>query len=86
MKIGSLNIRGLGAGVKKKKICSLISAEKLDSIAIQETKMGVLEDCVCQQLWGGVDYGCCYCPARRNSGWMISLWDANRGSMVFSFT
>lgn len=67
MKIGSLNIRGLGAGIKKKKIRSLIEAGKLDFIAIQETKMESMGESECELLWGGVDFGWYHCLACGNS-------------------
>lgn len=55
MKISSLNIRGLGAMINKKKIHSLISSENLDFMAIQETKMEVIDESLCQQIWGNID-------------------------------
>lgn len=50
MNIGSMNIRGLGAGVKKRKIRSLIAEEKLDFLVIQEMEMEVFNDALCEQL------------------------------------
>lgn len=39
MKIPSINIRGLSSRLEKERITSLIREEKVDFIAIQETKL-----------------------------------------------
>lgn len=74
-----MNIRGLGAVIKKKKISSLIAEEKLDFIAIQETKMEVMDDNLCKQLWGGT--GCSWSMSMviGNSDGMLSIWNSSKG-------
>lgn len=67
MKVGSLNIRGLGAMIKKKKIRSLILEERLDFIAIQETKVEQMESQLCEQSWGDVNCGWVYHPSIGNA-------------------
>jgi exonuclease III len=39
MIVCSFNVRGLGSSVKRRKVRDLVQAEKLDFLAIQETKM-----------------------------------------------
>lgn len=50
MKLGSINIRGLGTEVRKRKIRSLVNSESLHFLAIQETKLEVVSNSLCQQL------------------------------------
>lgn len=50
MKICSLNIRGLRMVIKKKKIRSLVTSERVDFMTIQETKMDFIDSSLCQQL------------------------------------
>jgi exonuclease III len=86
MIIATFNIRGLGSRVKKRKIRELVSAEKLDFLAIQETKMEEISDSFCQALWGN---DCCdwvFLPAVGNSGGLLSLWNKEKASKVFHFT
>lgn len=85
MKIGSLNIRGLGAEIKKKKIRSFIKEEKLDFMVIQETKIESIDRQFCEQLWGGNDCAWLSLPAIGNTGGLLSLCNANLGNLMFSF-
>lgn len=78
MKISSLNIRGLGAVIKKNKIWSLILAEKIDFMAIQETKMGMIDFSLCQQLWGNIDFYWRFTPACGNSGGILNIWNTDK--------
>lgn len=55
MKVESMNIRGLGALQKKKKIQALIKEESLEFMVVQETKMVEIDSQMCEQMWGGVD-------------------------------
>lgn len=86
MKVGSLNIRGLRAVIKKKKIRSFISEERLDVIAIQETKLEHMEERLCEQLLGDTEYGWIYHPAIGNGRGMLSMWNAGKGNLIFSFS
>jgi exonuclease III len=43
MIICSWNVRGLGGRVKKRKVKELIIREKVEVMAIQETKLGVID-------------------------------------------
>lgn len=84
MKVGSINIRGLGAPIKKKKLRSFIEKEGLDFLAIQETKLEQIDERLYHMIWGNSDFGWCYTPASGSSGGMLSTWDSNLGSLLVS--
>lgn len=44
MKIGSLNIRGLGSDAKKDEVADFLSKNNLDFCCLQETKMESFSD------------------------------------------
>jgi hypothetical protein len=86
MIVGSLNIRGLGSRVKRSKIKSFINLEKIDFMAIQETKLAGVSASLCCRLWGNADCDWAVLPAVGNSGGILSIWKKSIGSVVFSFT
>jgi exonuclease III len=49
------NIRGLGSRVKRRYVKELIQKERIDFLAIQETKIEVIHESLVFNLWGGVD-------------------------------
>jgi exonuclease III len=53
----SFNARGLGSRVKRRKIRDLVQSEKLDFLAIQETKMEAIPDSFVHNLWEVVSAG-----------------------------
>jgi exonuclease III len=53
MIVCSHNIRGLGSRVKRRYIKELIQKEKIDFMAIQETKMEMIQESLVFYLWGG---------------------------------
>jgi exonuclease III len=48
----SFNIRGLGSRIKKRKVKEFNSANRLDCVLIQETKLGFMSEALCHYLWG----------------------------------
>lgn len=60
MKIVSLNIRGLGGRTKKR---YLIREEHVDLVAIQESKLGIVDKGLCEFLWGDQEVGLAHLPA-----------------------
>jgi exonuclease III len=68
MIICSWNVRGLGGRVKKRKVKELIIREKVEVMAIQETKLGVIDKKMCSQLWGGDDVDWRSAPANYHVG------------------
>jgi exonuclease III len=58
--------------------------ERVDFLAIQETKLEVVSDSVCYSLWGNNDWEWVSCPAVGNSGGILSIWRKSIGTLVFS--
>ncbi|MCI30103.1 hypothetical protein A2U01_0051312, partial [Trifolium medium] len=75
----------LGGRIKKKKVKELILREKVDVLAIQESKLGSVNKKLCARLWGGEDVNWRCAPAIGRSGGLITMWDASRGSLENSF-
>jgi hypothetical protein len=74
MIVSSFNARGLGSRVKRRKIRELVRSENIDFLAIQETKMEVVQDALVSNLWGSNDCCWAYLPAVGNSGGILSIW------------
>jgi exonuclease III len=51
-----MNVRGLGAGVKKRRIRELVRVEKVEVLALQETKVERVDRSFCASLWGGTTW------------------------------
>jgi hypothetical protein len=86
MIIGSINIRGLGGVVKRKYLKELVTKERLDFIAIQETKLESISDGLCWSIWGSEDCQWAFLPSSGNSGGILSIWNKSIASLKFSFT
>jgi exonuclease III len=54
-------------------------------LAIQETKLEVVNSRLCARLWGGEDVGWRNSIANGRSGGLLTMWDKNKGSLVSSF-
>jgi hypothetical protein len=85
MIVCSFNIRGLGGRIKKKCIKDLIHREKVDFMAIQETKLESIYEALCFSLCGGSDCDWAFLPAEGNSGGILSLWSKVNSCLVFTF-
>jgi exonuclease III len=85
MIISSWNIRGLGGRIKKKKVTELIRKQKIELMALQETKLGVVDSKLVERLWGGEDVGWRNSIAIGRSGGILTMWDSRQGSFVSSF-
>jgi exonuclease III len=55
MIVSSYNVRGLGGVVKRKRLRDMIRNNKIDFLAIQETKLEVISETLCYGLWGSCD-------------------------------
>jgi mannosylglycoprotein endo-beta-mannosidase len=73
MIVCSFNVRGLGSRVKRRKILDVIRKEKVDFLAIQETKMEVIPETLVRGLWGNCDFDWSYLPAIGSSGGILSI-------------
>jgi exonuclease III len=85
MIICSFNARGLGSRVKRRKLRELVQVEKLDFLAIQESKMEAVPEIFVQRIWGSTDCDYVYLPAVGNSGGIISIWNKVKAKLVFTF-
>lgn len=73
MIVASFNIRGV-VGVKKRKIKELVRQNKVDFLAIQETKLEEITPTLAFNLWGSEDCQWSFRPSEGNSGGILSLW------------
>jgi hypothetical protein len=80
----SFNIRGLGGAVKKSIIRNLIRKERVEFLAIQETKLEIVTDSICYAIWGDNNCNWAYLPASGSSGGILSLWNKSIFSLIFS--
>jgi exonuclease III len=81
----SFNVIGLGGVLKRKKIRELVVGQKVDFLAIQETKMEVITDAVCRNLWCDDDFQWVCLPSVGNSGGILSIWRKPLATFIFSF-
>jgi hypothetical protein len=63
-----------GGGVKKRRIRELVRHNKVDFLAIQETKLEDISSALCYNLWGSDDCQWSFRPSEGNSGGILSLW------------
>jgi hypothetical protein len=66
-------------------IKELVLKEKVDFLAIQETKLEAISDSLCYSLWGGDDCCWAFLPSCGNSGGILSIWRKSSSSLIFSF-
>lgn len=83
--MSTFNARGLGGRVKKNKIQNLIRLNKVEFMAIQETKLEVITPSLCYNLWGSEDCEWVFCPSVGNSGGILSLWSKSSATTLFTF-
>jgi hypothetical protein len=58
----------------------------VDFLAIQETKMEEITKGLCYSLWGSRNCDWLVVPSRGNSGGLLSMWNKDKFSIIFSFT
>lgn len=85
MKILSTNIRGLGSRVKKREVRDLIRSQKVDFVCIQESKLEIVDDLICQSVWGDGQIGWATREASGRSGGIISIWNSEVFSCLSSW-
>lgn len=86
MMLGSMNVKRVRVGIKKKKVKSLIEANKIQFMAIQETKMELIESSLCEYLWGSSSFRWIYNTLIGRSGGMLCLLDSQVFKMCFWFS
>ncbi|MCH80359.1 endonuclease/exonuclease/phosphatase family protein, partial [Trifolium medium] len=67
-------------------IINMVKAEKVEFLAIQETKLEEVSDALCYSIWGGEDCSWAFYPSAGNSGGILSIWRKSVSSLIFSFT
>ena len=82
----SYNVCGLGGSVKKIMVKELVFNHKVDFLAIQQTKLEVITNSLCHNLWGSDDCEWAFLPSIGNSGGILSIWRKSNSSLLFSFT
>jgi hypothetical protein len=63
----------------------MVSKEKVDFLALQETKLEVVTEAICFNLWGGEDCSWAFLPSVGNSGGIISIWRKSSSTLIFTF-
>jgi hypothetical protein len=71
--------------VKKNMVQDLVYSQKVDFLAIQETKLEVISDSLCYNIWGSDDCNWAFLPSIGNSGGILSIWRKFNSSILFSF-
>src|SRR3954471_10572923 len=85
MLVGTLNIRGGGNALKRKRISALISKCKADIFLIQETKLVNMHEWVAKSFWRGGDIGFSFSNSVGRSGGLLTLWKEDNMDVVASF-
>jgi exonuclease III len=76
MKLVSWNVRGLGGVEKRKEIRRLVGEKNPFILCVQETKLSVCDDSLCNSLWGDSSCSFSYRPSVGASGGLLIMWDA----------
>jgi exonuclease III len=63
----------------------LVRREKIELLALQETKLGSIDHALCCRLWGGDNVAWRSNPALGRSGGLLLLWDKDKGKLLDSF-
>nr|GEV25337.1 RNA-directed DNA polymerase, eukaryota [Tanacetum cinerariifolium] len=73
----SLNIQGLAQKAKKDWVKKLCIKNKVNLLAIQETKMESMELCSVEICWGNFAFDYVHSDSVGNSGGILCVWDPN---------
>ncbi|XP_058783302.1 uncharacterized protein LOC131657978 [Vicia villosa] len=85
MIIGSLNIRGGGNALKRRRISSLVIKSKDDIFFIQETKLTSMHDFMAKSFWNAKDIGFSFSNSTGRSGGLLTLWNGDAVDVLLSF-
>lgn len=81
----SFNTRGVGGLLKRKKIRELVKEQRVDFLAIQQTKKEVITEALCRNLWGDDNFRWAFLPSVGNSGGILSIWRKSKSNLIYSF-
>ncbi|XP_058742005.1 uncharacterized protein LOC131614439 [Vicia villosa] len=85
MIIGSMNIRGGGNSLKRRRVNTIIKKGKADIFLIQETKIKEFKDFFAKSFWSEQDIGYSYSNALGASGGLLILWKEGKVEVDSSF-
>lgn len=71
----SINLQGAGCGDKWVWVKSLCQKHKVNFLAIQESKMEVMDLVAIRSFWGNLSFSHAFSPSRGASGGIIVIWD-----------
>jgi hypothetical protein len=66
-------------------LCEFVKKEKVDFLAIQETKLEEVPESLCYGIWGSEDCQWSSLPSVGNSGGILSIWCKSSSSVIFHF-
>lgn len=85
MIIGSLNIRGGGNVIERRRISSLILKNNADIFMIQETKLPILQEFVVKSFWSNNGIGFSFSNSMGRSGGLLILWKEEILEVITNF-
>ena len=74
MKLMTYNVRGLGGRVKRKALKQIVMKEKVEILCVQESKLEVVDQKICKEVWGDSEVEWRAVPATNRAGGIITLW------------
>jgi len=75
MKLVSWNVRGLAGLEKRREVRRLVGEKSPFILCLQETKLSVCDDFLCNSLWGVSNHAFSYQPSVGASGGLLIAWD-----------
>ncbi|XP_058775213.1 uncharacterized protein LOC131649469 [Vicia villosa] len=85
MIIGTLNIRGGGSSVKRKRINKIIKEGRAEVFLIQESKLEKVDQAIISSLWSFEKVGWSFTKSEGRSGGIITLWKEETVDVIMSF-
>lgn len=86
MKIGSLNIRGLGSSIKRDEVRAFFFSNNLVFCCVQETKIESFSNSEGKAIWGSSSVKWCARGSRGRAGGLLSFWDESKFSSTSQWT
>lgn len=86
MRIGSLNVRGLGSDAKKDDVAEFCYANDLDFGCLQETKLENFSDRDGRRLWKAKEVRWCAEGSVGRSGGLLTWWDDSKFACTSSWS
>jgi len=77
MKIISWNVRGLERVEKRKDVRTLVVEKAPYILCLQETKLSMCDEMLCNSLWGGTTHSFSYRPSVGASGGLLTSWNTS---------